>query len=160
MAAPPVKRLHMAMATLGFALLHAAPVSACLPSGFRTPENSIDIAEGTVVATFGTVGGVPVPLTVAKLATLFRAGEGVAVVLIDRVVKGEAPWIIVASDGLANGGAACEGDTPPNYSRVTLLSGSKRLTSEFRSFFPPFGFHATIYEQFQRDGLSRGGTSF
>ncbi|MCV9963881.1 hypothetical protein OIU34_18555 [Pararhizobium sp. BT-229] len=141
-------------------MLHATPVSACLPAGFRTPENSIDIAEGTVVATFGTVGGVPVPLTVTKLATLFHAGEGVAVILIDGVVKGEAPWVIVASDGLANGGAACEGDMPTNYSRVTLLSGSKRLTSAFRSFFPPFGFHATTYEGVLRDGLNRGDASF
>jgi len=72
MVGPQVKRFHMAMATLVFALLSVGPASACLPAGFRTPENSIDIAEGTVVATFGMIGGMPVPLMAAKLATLFH----------------------------------------------------------------------------------------
>jgi len=82
------------------------------------------------------------------------------VILVDRVVKGEAPLIIIASGGLANGGAGCEGPMPPDYSRVTLLSGSKRLTPEFKSFFAPFGFHTNTYEGVLREGLFRGGNFF
>lgn len=87
------------IAFLGLPLLSATPAVACIPAEHYTTQNSIDIAEGFVIAKYGRIDGVPVPLAAAKIATLFGAGDGVAVVFVDRVVKGTSPRIIFVSQG-------------------------------------------------------------
>jgi len=145
------KRPILLSMTVGM-LLWSSAAGACLPSVFWGPHNSTDVAEGVVVARHGRIQDIPVPLSVARLMSAFvDIGEGVAVVSIDRIVKGTSPKVIVVSQGLYGVGFLCRDSMPQVGDRVLLSSGPRNLTTSFGSFFEPFGFSRGSYE----DNLER-----
>ncbi|MCS4089951.1 hypothetical protein FHT76_001540 [Rhizobium sp. BK176] len=120
-----------------------AKAVACIPGNIRTPETSANVVEGRVLASYGQIYGVPVPLTIAYLSSMFGdVGEGVAVVFVDRMIKGTSPRIVNVSQGLYGIGLRCRGEMPSMYDKVLLFGDSNLMSGNFRSFFGPSGFHA------------------
>ena len=122
---------------------------ACTPSFIRTPETSANVVEGKVVARYGRLYGVPVPLVAAYIGSIFGdVGEAVAVVFIDKTIKGHSARIITVSDRLFGGSGMCRGDVPDLDQRVLLFGGERLLSGIFKSFFGPSGFYQGTFEEY------------